>query len=257
MTQMNLTESILTCFDDPAYARLAVARAESYRSAKPFPYAVFDDFLPVPICQALHEQFPPPDDRCKFHNNANTSRRFQDDASKFGPALRLFSQVASSREFLLFLETLSGINCLIPDPYLIGGGAMMSGDGDFLKVHQDFNWHHKLQVHRRLNALLYLTPDWQPEYGGDLELWNESERVVAIAPTFNRLVVFNTPDANHGQPHPLRTPPGVYRRVLSFFYYTTRANEDVWKDPHFTKYLPENSRYGEQLTIDYEARGRS
>ena len=54
----------------------------------------------------------------------------------------------NGRQFTLFLETLTGIDNLIPDPYFIGGGIHLSGPGDFLKIHADFNWHHKLQAYR-------------------------------------------------------------------------------------------------------------
>jgi hypothetical protein len=45
-----------------------------------------------------------------------------------------FMQATASRQFLLFLETLTGIKGLIPDPYYIGGGAMTAGDGDKLDI---------------------------------------------------------------------------------------------------------------------------
>jgi 2OG-Fe(II) oxygenase superfamily len=248
---MTFSEKILTLFDDSHYAKIALDNAQTYQANEPFPHILIDDFLPEEIAQCLYQDFPFPDSSCKVHSNNNTSRAFQDNTSFFKTNLRVFSSVLASREFTLFLETLTGVNCLISDPYLIGGGAMMSGQGDFLKIHQDFNWHHKLQLHRRVNALLYLTPNWQEEYGGELELWDDAKLVTKILPKFNRLVVFNTPNANHGQPHQLDIPEGIYRRVFSAFYYTARANDDVWKDPHFTKYLPENSAYGAQLLTDF------
>ena len=48
--------------------------------------------------------------------------------------LRVFANTVISRQFLLFLETLSGIDCLLADPYFIGGGAMATGPGEFLKT---------------------------------------------------------------------------------------------------------------------------
>jgi 2OG-Fe(II) oxygenase superfamily len=244
---MSLSEKLLSLFDDPRYAKIAVANSSTYSLTEPFPHISIDDFLPHEIAHKLYQDFPIPDVSCRTHNNPNTSRSFQDNTSLLKPDLRLFSLMIASREFILFLEKLTGIDCLIPDPYMIGGGAMMSGNGDFLKIHQDFNWHHKLQLHRRVNALFYLSLDWQKEYGGELELWDDSKPVKKIFPKFNRLVVFNTPNANHGQPHKLEIPERIYRRVFSAFYYTSRANDDVWKDPHFTKYLPENSEYGSKL----------
>ena len=46
---------------------------------------------------------------------------------------------------------------LIPDPYFLGGGIHSSKKGGFLNIHTDFNWHHKLQLHRRVNVLIYLS----------------------------------------------------------------------------------------------------
>jgi len=252
---MDSFEEILSLFDNPQYAKIAVDNSLAYSLAKPFLHISIDDFLPEKVARLLYLDFPVPDISCRFHNNQNTSRAFQDNTSLFKSNLRLFSSVTASREFILFLERLTGIDCLVPDPYMIGGGAMMSGRGNFLKIHQDFNWHHKLQLHRRVNALFYLSPDWKEEYGGELELWDDSNLVKKISPVFNRLVVFNTSDANHGQPHKLDIPDGVYRRVFSAFYYTARANDDVWKDPHFTKYLPENSEYGSKLSQDFSEKG--
>ena len=133
---------------------------------------------------------------------------------------------------------------------------MVTGTEQFLKIHADFNWHHKLQMHRRLNFLLYLTPNWQPEWGGHLELWPKDMNRAAsqrIEPKFNRAVIFEvTDDSNHGQPEPLRAPPNVFRRVFSTFYYTTRKNDAEWNTPHFTIYKPENSPYGMSLQKDFQ-----
>ena len=252
---MILSEQILSIFADDRYAKIAIENSLKYNLSKPFPHVFIDNFLPDEIAYGLYEDFPVPDSFCRLHRNRNTSRHFQDDTSLFKANLRLFSLAISSKEFMLFLENLTGIDCLISDPYLIGGGAMMSGKGDFLNIHQDFNWHHKLQLHRRVNALFYLSPDWQEEYGGELELWDDSKPIKKITPKFNRLVVFNTPNANHGQPHKLDIPTNVYRRVFSSFYYTSRPDDDVWKEPHFTKYLPENSKYGSELQENFLQKG--
>ena len=237
---------------------MAVALRDEFQSARPFPHIVIDDFLPPDMTGIVAAAYPNPDDlsvRWKNHKNDNTSRKFVEDVRFMSPQMRLFAQAITGRQFLLFLETISGIECLIPDPYFIGGGAMVSGSGDFLKVHADFNWHHKIQAHRRLNALLYLTPDWKGEWGGELELWPKdmSSPEKAVVPKFNRLVIFAvTDDANHGQPRPLATPPGVYRRVFRVFCYTTRRDDAEWNEPHFTLYKPEKSPYGMSLLQDYQ-----
>lgn len=253
----NLTslDSVLFMFGDDRFPKLAVKHREAFRQAKPFQHAVIDNFLPDEVAQRIFENYPKVDADITHHDNENTSRKLQQNVANMHPYVRAFAAALSSREFLLFLETLTGIECLIPDPYLFGGGAMISETGDFLNIHQDFNWHFQLQLHRRVNALLYLTPDWKSEYGGDLELWDDEKCVQRVVPQFNRLVVFATPGANHGQPEKLNAPAEVKRRVFSSFYYTSRPSDEVWDDPHFTKYLPSNFRLGVKTKDDYVARG--
>ena len=77
---------------------------------------------------------------------------------------------------------------------------------------------------RRINVLIYLNKGWKPEYNGELELWSGDmqERVVSIAPTFNRCVIFNTStNSYHGHPVPLATPEGVTRKSIALYYYTS------------------------------------
>ncbi len=59
------------------------------------------------------------------------------------------------------------------NPHFVGGGLHQIEKGGFLKVHVDFNKHKKMHLDRRLNLLIYLNKDWQEEYGGHFELWNQ------------------------------------------------------------------------------------
>ena len=164
----------------------------------------------------------------------------------------------NSRKFLLFLETLTGIETINPDPYFMGGGAMSCGNGGFLNIHADFNFHHKLQLWRRCNVLFYLTPNWKDEWGGKLELWSndKKEKVVEIEPYFNRMVIFSTTSESfHGQPVPTKTPDNVYRNVFSSFYYTTDKDEKTLSDPHYTKYSIEKNEYAKKIGNDYKSIG--
>ena len=76
---------------------------------------------------------------------------------------------------------------------------------------------------------------------------------------FNRLVVFSTSEhSNHGQRVPNTCPPGVTRKVLNLYYYTThRDDEDASADPHFTLYKTEASPFAMQLGADYRACSRA
>jgi len=260
--------SILNTFDDEKWAKLAYANNKRYRENRPFPHIVFDNFLPQITAEIISNEYPETSNlnsAYKFHENQNNSRYLLEDTRYFSENLKLFSTAISSRSFLLFLETITGIKALIPDPYLMGGGAMMAGTGGFLNVHIDFNWNQKLQAWRRCNALFYLTKDWRSEYGGNLELWSTDgkSKVKEIEPLFNRVVIFDTTsESYHGQPGKINTPKNVFRNVFSAFYYTTEKSEKSDSSPHFTKYGTEDegknnvadfktSPYADGITEDY------
>jgi Rps23 Pro-64 3,4-dihydroxylase Tpa1-like proline 4-hydroxylase len=143
-------------------------------------------------------------------------------------------QELNSAEFLKFLESLTGIEGLIGDPYYEGGGIHETKKGGFLKVHTDFNYHKKLKLDRRINLLLYLNSDWKEEYGGHLELWDTdmSSCRRKLLPVINRMVIFSTTDFSyHGHPEPLSCPDNRSRRSLAFYYYTNgRPGSEVQFD---------------------------
>ena len=260
--------SILNTFDDEKYSKLAYENSQLYKENKPFPHIVFDNFLPEITAEIISNEYPQVKNQTtafKFHNHQNVSRYFLEDTRQFSNHLKLFSMAISSRSFLLFLETLTGIKALIPDPYFMGGGAMMTGNGGFLNVHVDFNWHQKIQAWRRCNALFYLTKDWRSEYCGNLELWSTDgkSKIKEVEPLFNRVVIFDTTSESfHGQPSKINTPEDVYRNVFSAFYYASEKNEMIDSTPHFTKYNVTDERknnvadfktspYAEGITEDY------
>ena len=257
---------ILEIFDQPRYAQLAYESSALYQSNNPFPHVVFDNFLPEDVARTLSDEYPGLDkinEGFKFHDHQYASRHFLEDTRLFSPKLKLFAQAISSRSFLLFLETLTGIKALLPDPYFMGGGAMITGTGGFLNVHVDFNWHQKLQAWRRCNALFYLTPDWDKAWQGNLELWSRDGKTKEkeVVPLFNRMVVFSTTSFSyHGQPHPLLSPPETPRRVFSAFYYATEKDDSIDDHPHYTKYVGDrradaaefdNSPYAQGITDDF------
>ena len=129
----------------------------------------------------------------------------------------------NSEVMIDFLQELTGIPGLIPDPHLWGGGLHQIERGGHLKVHSDFNWHEELLLDRRLNLILYLNPEWQPEWGGALELWDREMSACqeSVLPVANRCVVFNTTDFSlHGHPDPLMCPPDRTRRSMALYYYS-------------------------------------
>ena len=137
-----MKSDMLSLFDNPEYAQLAFDSRENYRTNQPCRHIVLDDFLPINVAEELSRGYPKLDNNeinFTLHSHENTNRYFVDDVRMFSPCLRLFSQAVNSRSFILFLETLTGIKALLPDPYFMGGGAMITNSGGLLNVHVDFN----------------------------------------------------------------------------------------------------------------------
>ena len=238
--------TIKFAFDPVKLKDLARERHEAYVNATPFPHIVFDNFFSEEILGRVCEEFPKPGEvnwTLRYHDNSK-KLEFNSETQLGEFAWRLITQLNSST-FITFLEKLTGINGLIPDPHLWGGGLHQIERGGYLNVHADFNWHEKLKLDRRLNLLLYLNKDWKEEYGGCLELWdrNMSRCEKKLLPLFNRCVIFNTTDYSyHGHPIPLTCPEGLTRKSLALYYYSNgRPAEEISK-PHSTLYQRKNSK---------------
>lgn len=236
-------------FDYDALNQLAEREATHYKTAQPFPHIVVDDFVTDDVALRLQAGFPPPDPALQERDNtafvdedtkkvpAQKSKLGIRDERVFDPFVRHVLWEMQSQAFILFLEKLTGIPNLLPDPRLLGGGTHQTLPGGLLRVHADFNVHRIYQIDRRINLLLYLNEDWQEDYGGHLELWDRQltacqKRILPIA---KRLAIFSTAsDSWHGHPHPLTCPPNRARRSLALYYYTNGRPADETRPKHKT-----------------------
>lgn len=202
----------------------ALGRAlhDEYVSNDPFPHIVIDDFLPEDLLRRVVAEFPkrkPP----RFDDaQSKLKTGYQMEAIE-SPLITNLQNALNSSQFLEFLEEMTGIKGLIPDPHFAGGGLHETASGGHLSIHADFNMHKRLNLRRRMNLILFLNEGWKDEYGGHLELWSTDmkERRRSVAPVMGRTVVFNTEeDSYHGHPDPTTSPPDVFRRSLALYYYT-------------------------------------
>ena len=266
-----IKKTSLNMFDNTKYNRLAIKNNENYKKAKPYPHIQLKNFLDINFAHKLFKSFPKYDEDCwinhkKYGKNINTVKKTQHDERYFPDTLRDFLRSLNSKQFLLFLETMTGINGLIPDPYFIGGGLHIAKEHGYLNTHVDFNWHHKLQLHRRVNILIYLTPNYKKINGGQFELKSSNNKriIQQYEPTFNSCLIFNTSSKSfHGHPNPVKGK--IFRRVVNAYYYTTNRPESEIYTPTFTKYTTikkdkidlkkfkiNNSPFSLQLLNDYK-----
>ena len=211
-------------FDADHLTALARAHRGEYAAASPFPHIVLDAFLPPEVVTQLIDEFPAPEANIWLSGRRGERHKLQlDDEVVLPPFTRQVLWAFNSAVFLRFLTELTGIEGLIADPSLWGGGLHQTCSGGWLAVHADFYRHPLLNLDRRLNVLVFLNPTWHPEWGGALELWarDMSTCVQHIMPVLNRCVIFNTTDWSfHGHPEPLACPHDVSRRSLALYYYS-------------------------------------
>ncbi len=213
--------------------------AESYQSATPYHHICVDDFLPMAIVEKVREEALA--QRRKDAENSSASEHLK---AAYNPdGLPIYSKAVfaalNSQAFIRFLEEMTGIDGLIPDPYFKGAGIHRTENGGFLGVHADFNLHKKMNVERRLNVLIYLNPDWKPDYGGSFEVWTSDmkTKVAAFPPIMNRMCCFSTSsDSYHGNPEPVNHPDGNPRLSIAMYYYT--ATWDDSRVAHSTLFRP-------------------
>jgi hypothetical protein len=93
-----------------------------------------------------------------------------------------FRRFVTDPAFRAFFEELSGLSLGESDDF--GGHAFRAGD--FLRDHDDAN------KDRRLALVMYLSPGWEPAFGGALRMEDPTGDVRRFDATFNGLVVFDT-----------------------------------------------------------------
>ncbi len=213
-----------------------------YAFAEPFPHIVVDNFLPTSMIEGMLEHFPADaktHDKVYQKGYGGTYKRqtFPYDCDEY---IRNAFSFFNSAAMLQFLEGITNIKGLLPDPYFSGGGLHETTKGGLLGIHADFRVNENLQLFRRVNVLIYLNKDWQESYGGNLELWDQEmkAKVKSVAPIFNRCVIFNTDeDSFHGHPDPLTTPDGLTRRSIALYYYTATGIKNDSGESRHTRYV--------------------
>lgn len=230
--------------------QIATQNADHYQSAKPFAHGVYDNVFEDSLLSQIIEEFAIDQSVWRKFGSKYEAKSQMSSDQHLLPFSRALIHNLNSAPFLLFLEHLTGIENLIPDPYLHGAGLHKSKKGGKLGVHIDFNRHRKMNVQRRINVLIYLNKDWDSSWGGDFELWDEAKLACEkkIAPLFNRMAIFSTTETSfHGHPHPLTCPDNRERLSIALYYYTA-SEQDSELSNHSTIFL-DSSGNREELSV--------
>jgi len=110
--------------DEAEAKALGTLLHSDYVNAEPFPHIVLDDVLPLSLAQRILRNFPREDLPSDRHFNINYGGHLKrqvspEDCNAF---VRSVFHLFNSRPVIAFLEGLTGIEGLLPDPFFEGGG---------------------------------------------------------------------------------------------------------------------------------------
>jgi hypothetical protein len=127
--------------------------------------------------------------------------------------------------------------------------------GDYFNVHSDRNVAYETGLTRRLAMIIFLNKSWDPEYNGQLQLWNDDATRcdASIEPVYNRTVIFEVADPNyHGVPTPIACPAHRSRQSFIVYYHTVGIGGKLEEKPRSSAFVP--SFYREPPTLRSLAR---
>ncbi len=238
----DLAQFPINSIDFPALKR-------QMQEAPAFPHFCIDNFFELSFAEAVRDAFPSYDAAARMgraFDAVNEKRKIQiTDATLFPEPIRRLHEMLASDAFVAHLSEMSGIQNLVADPGLSGGGIHETNDGGHLDVHVDFNFNPQLGLYRRLNILFYFNSDWQDAYGGILDLWDADVKhcVGRYAPIFNRAAGFATSNHSWHGVTPVTCPPGMSRKSFAVYYYTREAPPDWDGVPRSTVFRPRPDEY--------------
>jgi len=235
-----------------------------YAQARPFPHFVVENFLDEKFGQKIYEEFPAFDTK-KARNESGEigGKAVREDMPRISAAYADLDRLFASRKFLDWMSYSTEIPDLIYDPTYFGGGTHENMPGQDLSLHVDFNYHQTKGWHRRINALLYLNPEWEESWGGALELWKNpwdkpaKNEIRKILPVWNRLVVFGTTEESwHGFekvmiPEKKQSQFPSRKSIAIYLYSKDRPKHEIRKlhgTIYYERPMPESIKADEKIS---------
>ncbi len=248
---------------DSVFSKGALTRAraaelhQKFSTAKPFHYVVMDELFNPDFLSKVLDDFSVGFGDWVHYNTPNEVKRGTRPNAKLGAGSQRYFDVIHRGQFLQFLSAVTGIDGLLPDPTLFGGGLHEIPSGGRFSVHTDFNRHPVTALDNRLVFITYLNKDWKSAYGGALELWDAASKecVTEVVPLFGRSILFaHTASSLHGHPKPVDAPDGRSRKSVAAYFYTNGGPGTEAGETHTTRFMssPQFGRWGKLVvTANY------
>src|SRR6476646_1993232 len=184
-------------------------------------FAVVDDLLPRDIARQFSAAFPDLD-RMRLLDSFRERKYTSKSLDNFDPLISDITFAFQDKRVIDIVADITGINDALGDPHLYAGGISAMAKGHFLNPHLDNSHDGEQKNYRVLNLLYYVSPEWKPEFGGSLELWNEKvTQPLEVPSLFNRLVLMSTNDKSWHSVNEVKAD-GI-RYCLSNYYFSPHS----------------------------------
>jgi Rps23 Pro-64 3,4-dihydroxylase Tpa1-like proline 4-hydroxylase len=236
--------------------RDADALSSAWNASRPVRHLIVDDLLPLEWARRIAVVFPARS-RLRKYDSLKERKSIGVDMDAYDPILKDITFALQSPPVLRAVEKITGIAALNPDANLYSSGLSSMGEGDYLNPHIDNSGNPLLGQYRRINALYYVSPDWDAARGGNLELWDaRRQNPVRLEPRFNRLILMNTNRTSFHSVNPIRGVGDRTRNCVSNYYFSPESPEG-YDYSHVTSFRgrPEQPLRDAWLRFDAWARG--
>ena len=230
--------------------------AAAWKTSAPVRHLVLDDLLPLAWATQIAEAFPP-QSRLRKYDSLKERKSIGVDMDAYASILKDVTFALQSPQVLRAVEKITGIRELNPDANLYSSGLSSMGEGDYLNPHIDNSGNPLLGQYRRINALYYVSPDWNAARGGNLELWDgQRQNPIRLEPRFNRLILMNTNRTSFHSVNPIHGVGQATRNCVSNYYFSPESPEG-YDYFHVTSFRgrPEQPVRDAWLCFDAWARG--
>lgn len=192
---------------------------------EPFAHAVLDGFFADELAHKLSRAFPSLDAPYPWVRYCNPLEVKYALNSALPEEFMEAYGALTSQFFLEYLQHNLGAADLSADVTLYGAGLHSMPRFGRLHKHRD-GTHTASGLVRKWKLVVYLSEEWQDEWGGAMCLYSPSRQVISTAAhvkcRFNRAILFDA-TGWHGVPNSLACPSNMYCNTLSYFFGTTQS----------------------------------
>lgn len=213
-----------------------------------------DNLLPEALANKCYEAFPEKADmRCL--KSIREYKYVSAQMDKHNPLLEQVIYAFQDKKIVDLIGGICNVSSLYADHSLYAGGISLMAKDNFLNPHLDNSHDAERDRWRVLNLLYYVTPDWETNNGGHLELWPNGPKnnPLIIESKYNRLIVMATHDTSWHSVNKVQIDRS--RCCISNYYFSDLPLKETDKF-HVTKFRgrPEDTITNLLLDIDSNLR---